>query len=276
MLWDFCIAFPSAVNMTDRPAATQRFSDRVADYVRSRPSYASAVVDCLREGGALPEGARVADVGAGTGISSQLFLDAGCAVTAVEPNAAMREAAVQRLASPRFEARDGTGENSGLPDGGFDLVTVAQALHWMDIDRCGREFRRVLRPGGAIAVLFNSRVHDASPFMAGYEALVRRFSVDYEQVRHENLSAERFGRLFGHDGYRYARFENAQRSDWGLCLSRARSSSYLPAQNEEGHEDMVQSLKALFDQHADGPELVFHYVTELYWGRPGDESGIDL
>lgn len=262
--------------MNDRPAATERFSDRVKDYVLSRPPYAPQVIDCLATAGMLPRQARVVDVGAGTGISSELFLDAGCTVTAVEPNAAMRAAAEERLAGQAFTAHGGTGEQTGLPDAAFDLVTVAQALHWMDVARCAREFRRILRPGGAIAVLFNSRVHDASAFMAGYEALVRRFSVDYEQVRHENLSAERFERLFGHGGYRYARFDNPQRSDWALCLSRARSSSYLPAAGSKGHEEMVQDLKTLFDRYAEGGSLVFHYVTELYWARPGGADGIDL
>ena len=89
--------------------STERFSDRVADYVRCRPDYPAAMLDWLhREHGVTPDW-RVADVGAGTGISCKLFLDAGHEVTAVEPNAPMRDAALAWLGgNPHFRAVDGT------------------------------------------------------------------------------------------------------------------------------------------------------------------------
>lgn len=256
--------------MTDRSAPTERFSDRVSDYVLARPPYAPEIIDCLATGGALPSAARVADVGAGTGIASRLFVDAGCDVVAVEPNAAMRGAAERHLARRHFAALAGTGEATGLADGAFDLVTVAQALHWMDIAACRREFRRILRPGGAVAVIYNSRRHEASGFMRGYEALVRRFSVDYEHVRHECLGTDAFARLFGGDDYHYARFPNPQRADWCACLARARSSSYLPAESSPDYPAMAAALRKLFDAHAGGGDVTFHYVTELYWARVPD------
>ena len=255
--------------MAESFSATERFSDRVSDYIRSRPPYPTAVAECLSSAGVLAAGMRVADVGAGTGISSRLFLEAGCEVTAVEPNAAMRAGAEAELASryAGFQAVDGTGEDSGLAAASVDLVTVAQALHWMDIDRCRREFRRIVRPGGALAVLYNSREHEASDFMRGYEALVRRFSVDYERVRHENLTAGVFARLFGTHDYARARFPNPQRADWPACLARAHSSSYLPAETSPDYPAMEAALRELFDAHACGGEVTFHYVTELYWAR---------
>src|SRR6185437_12997058 len=142
--------------------STERFSDRVADYVRHRPDYPTAMLDWLhREHGVTPDW-RVADVGAGTGISSKLLLDAGHAVTAVEPNTAMREAAVVWLGgNPRFRAIDAS----------VDLVTVAQAFHWFDPVTTRREFARILRPGGLAAIFWNSRRLVGTPFLEGYEAL---------------------------------------------------------------------------------------------------------
>lgn len=257
------------ITMTESVSSTERFSDRVRDYTRARPTYPAAVLERLTQAGLLAPGAAVADVGAGTGISSRLFLEAGYAVTAVEPNAAMRAAAETELGPryPAFRAVDGTAEATGLADASVNLVVVAQALHWMDIDRCHREFRRILRRDGGLAVLYNTRDNETDGFMRGYEALVRRFSADYEHVRHENLTPGVFARIFGTRDYAGARFANPQRTDWEGCLARARSSSYLPAENSPNYPDMVEALSQLFDANARDGRVNFEYVTELYWSR---------
>ncbi|TAM27744.1 MAG: class I SAM-dependent methyltransferase, partial [Rhodanobacter sp.] len=106
----------------DTLQSTERFSDRVTDYVRYRPNYPAALRDWLHHEQGVTSDWQVADIGAGTGISSKLFLDAGHAVTAVEPNAAMREAAVAWLgANPNFRAIDGRADATGLPAASIDL-----------------------------------------------------------------------------------------------------------------------------------------------------------
>src|ERR1700754_4894565 len=107
--------------MTDL-RSTDRFSDRVEDYVRYRPDYPQALVGWLHGLGVRPDWT-VADIGAGTGISSKLFLDAGHRVTCGETNAPMRAATEQWLETEgRFRSHDGTAEAPGLPDRSVDLV----------------------------------------------------------------------------------------------------------------------------------------------------------
>ncbi|TGR73444.1 class I SAM-dependent methyltransferase, partial [Mesorhizobium sp. M1C.F.Ca.ET.189.01.1.1] len=114
--------------------STERFSSRVADYVRYRPDYPAALLDWLHGPMGVSHQARVADIGAGTGISSRAFLASGHPLVAVEPNAAMRAAAEQWLAPqyPQFSAVDGRAEATGLADASIDLVSAAQAFHWFD------------------------------------------------------------------------------------------------------------------------------------------------
>src|SRR5262245_24069511 len=101
--------------------STQRFSDRVDDYVRYRPGYPAEVVRVLEQEGGLTSGAIVADIGSGTGISSRLFLDHGNTVFAVEPNREMRLAADKQLSvNPRFHSLDGTAEHTTLADHSVD------------------------------------------------------------------------------------------------------------------------------------------------------------
>ncbi|CAA9381615.1 MAG: putative methyltransferase, partial [uncultured Phycisphaerae bacterium] len=131
------------------PDPRDRFSDRVDAYVRHRPTYPREVVESLRSDGLLQPGATVADVGSGTGISSALFLAAGCTVYGVEPNAAMRAAAERTLArrheipaappralgasgSTAFHSVAGSAEATTLPDASVDLAVAGQAFHWFD------------------------------------------------------------------------------------------------------------------------------------------------
>jgi ubiquinone/menaquinone biosynthesis C-methylase UbiE len=104
-----------------------RFSDRATDYVKYRPSYPAAAIDMIVAG--LGEAAVVADIGAGTGISSRLLADHGLRVLAIEPNAAMRTAAESH---PLVDFCDGKAEDTQLAADSIDLVTCFQAFHWFD------------------------------------------------------------------------------------------------------------------------------------------------
>lgn len=164
--------------------STERFSSRVADYVRYRPDYPAALLDWLHGPMGVSHQARVADIGAGTGISSRAFLASGHPLVAVEPNAAMRAAAEQWLAPqyPQFSAVDGRAEATGLADASIDLVSAAQAFHWFDTVAVRAEWQRILRPGGLALIYWNSRLLDASPFLVGYEQLLLDYGTDYTAV----------------------------------------------------------------------------------------------
>lgn len=243
--------------------ATTRFSDRVADYVRYRPSYPDALFDVLREETGLAGAADVADVGAGTGIASALFLARGHAVYAVEPNEAMRAAAEAALGGhPNFRSLAGTAEATGLADGCVDLVVAAQAFHWFDPAPTAREFARILRPGGHVALIWNTRRTD-SAFLQAYEALLLAYATDYGAVDHRRIEARALRDSFGRAPVRRT-LPNEQRFDRDALRGRLLSSSYAPAPGHPRHTPMLDALDAIFDAHADAGEVVVAYDTELY------------
>ncbi len=246
---------------------TRRFSDRVAQYVQARPSYPDAVVEFLRTvAGVGPEGV-VADVGSGTGISSALFLRAGCTVFAVEPNAEMRRAAERLLGSHAgFRSVAGSAEATTLPDRSVDWVVAAQAFHWFDPPRTRREFARILRPDGRCVLLWNRRTTDDAPGR-DYERLIREFAVYYDRVRHENLDAARFEAFFDHGTYAHRKVDNSQRLDRASWHARLMSSSYLPGEGHPRLEAMLAAADRHFDEHADSGALTIRYATELHYGR---------
>ncbi len=220
--------------------ATARFTDRVSDYVRYRPGYPPELVSWLHHHLGTTADWEVVDIGAGTGISSQMLLAEGHRVTAVEPNAAMRAAAEQWLGEdPRFRIVDGRADATGLADASVDLITVAQAFHWFDPDAARREFRRILRPNGVVAIFWNTRLLSGTPFREGYEALLQRYGTDYAQVAERYGSDQDMRDWFG-DGLRgLARLPHRQRLDFDGLRGRLLSSSYAPPPGHPNHEPML-------------------------------------
>ncbi len=244
-----------------------RFSDRVADYVRYRPSYPAGLIEALRERARLGPGSAVADVGSGTGIFTRLLLGVAGRVFAVEPNAAMRAAAEAALAAePGFISVAGTAEATGLATRAVDLVTCAQAFHWFDPVATRREFQRILAPAGACALIWNTAVQTGA-FAEGYEDIKRRFGTDFGAVRHEHLTSEaRFGPFFGPAGWERQAFGHAQTLDWPGLQGRLLSSSYAPPSGHPGHAPMLAALRQLFDRSQADGVVRMEYTTELFFG----------
>src|ERR1700726_121959 len=178
--------------------AKQRFSTRVADYVRYRPSYPSALLDLLRSECSLRPGHVIADIGSGTGFLSELFLKNGNRVYGIEPNKDMRQAGEEYLASyDGFSSIEGSAEATTLDDASVNFVTAGQAFHWFDQNTARAEFIRILKPLGWVVVIWSERLTDASPFVREYEDLLRKFGTDYASVKESYPSEEHMRDFFG-------------------------------------------------------------------------------
>lgn len=249
------------------PATAARFDGRIADYARHRPGYPPALADWMHGEAGVAAGVPAADVGAGTGIASRLLLDAGHPVIAVEPNAGMRAAALERLGHrPGFRIVDGTAEATSLAGASVGVVVAAQAFHWFDRAAVRVEWARILRPGAPALVVWNTPRLDASPFMAGYEALLRAFGTDYAGVAGRHPGDDAMRAWFG-PGWRGAVvLANAQRLDFDALRGRLLSSSYAPLAGDPRHLPMLAALRRLFDDHARDGAVDFVYRTRAFAG----------
>ncbi|MBX3315715.1 MAG: class I SAM-dependent methyltransferase [Phycisphaeraceae bacterium] len=242
---------------------TGRFSDRADDYRRFRPSYPAPAIDAILAGLGRPETLRAADIGAGTGISSRLLADRGVRVHAVEPNRAMREAADKH---PRVTLVDGTAEETGLEPQAFDLVLAAQAFHWFRPEESLREFHRILRPNGRLAVMWNER-DLTDPLTAVYSDIISRASnrapEEKWHIRPEELYISQLFSTAWELTFVYEQSLNAE----GL-VGRAISASYVPNEGD-ARAAVERDLRAAHQRFA-GPDGTVHllYRTILYLSQP--------
>ena len=253
--------------------STQRFSDCADAYVAARPRYPRELASLLGRELKMAADATIADIGSGTGISCEPFLDAGFAVIGVEPNDAMRAAAERELARyARFRSAKGTAEATALPAQSVDLAIAGQAFHWFDPARFRAELLRILKPGGALALFWNSRVHDASIFMRGYNDLLLVHCPEYrakwkgDDVGLKHAPAMEL--VFGGRRWREAALDNAQTLDRAGLVARVESDSYAPKPGDPGHAPMVAALHDLFDRCAQNDRVQMVYRTRIFFGRP--------
>jgi ubiquinone/menaquinone biosynthesis C-methylase UbiE len=244
-----------------------RFSDRAADYDRHRPSYPEELIDFIGKNVALERKSIVADIGAGTGISTALLLKLGCTVIAVEPNTRMRAAADRRLAEwPLVSVTDGSAEETLLPDRYVDLVAVFQAFHWFDPQAARREFSRILKEPGWVLLVWNDRVKEDEGFAREYECLLQSLP-EYGKTTHKNINDARLTEFFGHARFQSQTCPLSQNLDWDGLKGRFSSSSYTPPKNSPAYEPVIARLKELFARFQAGGGIELKYITHAYLGK---------
>lgn len=246
---------------------TERFSSRVENYVRYRPGYPSQVLELLKAECGFISKSLVADIAFGTGIFTKLLLENGNQVFGVEPNANMRRAGEQYLASfPNFTSVAGTAEATTLAGGSVHFVTAAQAAHWFNLAEARREFARILKPGGWTVLLWNERRTDSSTFLGNYEQLLLTYGLDYREVRHEHTTAT-IHKFFHPSPFWSRAFETTQCLDYAGLEGRLLSSSYVPPAGHPRHEPMLLELKRIFAAGQVGGRVGIEYNTLVCYGQ---------
>jgi SAM-dependent methyltransferase len=253
---------------------TQRFSERVPYYHLYRPRYPAGLIDLLRDNLGLKPDWIIADIGSGTGISSELFLKNGNPVYAIEPNADMRAASERYYGHyANFHPLDGTAEVTGLADSSVDLVTCGQAFHWFNHAEAKAEFKRILRPEALVVLFWNTRKDTASPFLEAYNALVGEYDMDGSTkacIKGVDMDdGEALRAFFGANGlYEQRTLDNRQVFDFDGFKGRLLSTSYIPLPGHPRYDEMIAQARAVFDAHQVDGQVFMDYTTEVFWGRP--------
>lgn len=232
-------------------------------YDRARPSYRSEAISHIRTAVRGSPPLNVVEIGAGTGIFTRALLahpewrDVIKELRAVEPSAGMREQFTKTVSDPRVSVAEGTFDATGVASGWADLVVIAQAFHWCpDYDAAAREFARVLKPDGVVALIWNLEDRDGARWVAQLRDRIERHEGGTPQFRLGLWRA-----TFGTPGYQ-ALFAPPEETQWSdqllgterIVVDRACSKSYIAVLPEEERKQVVEDIKGIL---ARGDDLVW-------------------
>lgn len=252
-----------AINET----AAKGFAAGAEAYERGRPEYSpEAIATLVRELGIEP-GTRVLDLAAGTGKLTRQFVGTGAEIIAVEPVAEMRAKLLTSV--PGVEALDGTAEDIPLPNHSMDAVVVGQAFHWFDGMRALSEIRRVLKPTGALGLVWQSR-DTSRPWVKRLNELIDGAASGQPRFKdHGWRAAFDLTALF--EPLETASFSYVQRADVETIVDRVASISYVAAMPDGRREVVLDAVRDLVatDPETAGAKIVgLPYRADVFWARP--------
>ncbi|MGB3637037.1 MAG: class I SAM-dependent methyltransferase [Rivularia sp. (in: cyanobacteria)] len=228
-----------------------RFSDKAENYTKYRPIYPDAVIDKILENLTSATQIVAADIGAGTGISARQLAKLGVNVIAIEPNSAMREAAESHQ---NVEWKNGSAEATNLPDASVDLITCFQAFHWFKPESTLTEFRRILKPQGRLAIVFQDINRD-DKFTQVYGEIISKAAnnrppTDFNSKIEPVIKSSIFQYI---DRYQ---FPHKQKLDLSSLIGLVKSISFISSE-ETLQKQLVDDLETLHQRYCNSDSFVY-------------------
>lgn len=244
-------------------SAARGFASEAATYTRGRPEYPDALLGWLHDSLRIEPGARVLDLGAGTGKFTRLLLRTGAEVIAVEPVAQMRDEFARAV--PGVVAQAGTAADIPLPDGACDAVVCAQAFHWFAHSSALAEIHRVLRPGGVLGLVWNVR-DESVDWVARISAILAPFEADTPRHHQGRWRAAFEADLFTlPEPASFAHTHEGPAAE--VVVDRIMSVSFVAALSEAERRSVRERLEHLVRTHpalAGRATVGFPYRTDAY------------
>lgn len=243
----------------------KEFNDKAKDYAKGRPTYAKEVLNEIKALG-IHKKSTIADIGAGTGLLTNLVGELGCSVLAVEPNSEMiHQCQEYCFIHPNIQYHQACAEKTQLDAHSIDLITIAQAFHWFDKAKCKIEFQRILKDGGYVMTVWNE-MQENHEFSKNYLNLIHEYAVKttagngFFNPHQEKLN------FFGQD-YQKTEYDYFQTLTEEELLANAASLSYTPSKLDAKFTDFKKALHQLFDAYQENGIVNLHYKTEICIGQ---------
>ncbi|MGC2330281.1 MAG: class I SAM-dependent methyltransferase [Candidatus Acidiferrales bacterium] len=247
---------------------TERFSSRVEAYRRFRSRYPREIIPVLAERCGLTRESVVADVGAGTGMLAELFLENGNRVFAAEPNADMRAACeelVERYLG--LTCVDGTAEDTRLADRSVDFVAVGRALHWFDQEKCRPEFVRILRERGWVVLASQGPHTRTEPVIREFQTILKEHGLDYARLRHRYDIENAARRFFAECEFQEAEFPAVEEMTYDELEGFVLSLSITPQPGHPGFPPMQEALRQYFARHEFAGKVRMPMTCKIHFGH---------
>lgn len=229
---------------------TKLFNGKAEDYSRARPGYANEFIEYLYNKIGFNKKSIIADIGSGTGKFSRYLLNMGSRVFCIEPNEDMRRISERELSSySNFFSVIGEADNTTLKDNSVDFITVAQAFHWFDIEKFRLECRRILKPGGKVILVWNSRDINHMVNTASNE-INKKYCPKFKGFSGGIVKDDERINDYFHGEYKRIEFSNNLYYNKDNFIRRSLSSSYSLNPDDENYNEYIKKMEYIFDQYS--------------------------
>ncbi len=246
----------------------KRFSTKAKNYHKYRPRYPEKIIELLKADTNLlsKSSFKIADIGSGTGILSELFLKNHNTVFGVEPNDKMRQVAERVLKTyPNFRSVKGTAERTNLEET-VNMITAGQSFHWFDMDKAYKEFKRILQPNGYVVLIWNQRRNLTTPIGRDIEEILNEYGTDYIRVKNHEVNLD-FNRFFRKSGFTKRIIHNRRIMSYDELQGRLVSISCVPDSGNPKYSAMIKKLKKVFNKYQLSGKVKTEYDTEVFIGQ---------
>lgn len=244
-----------------------RFNGKGNNYSKYRPSYPKEYIHYLIKESNLNKDSLVFDVGAGTGILTEILAKRGLRVMAVEPNLDMAifiKDLTKKYSNLKFINSIAEDINYNKKD--VDLITVAQAFHWFDVTKFKKQCKKILKDSGKVALLWNIRDENHEIIKESFD-ICKRLCKNFQGFSGgigDNI--DNIKSFFKDEKYSYAEFENNLEYSLEMFIGRNISASYAPNEGDENYEIFIRELTNLFNKYKKGEKVIIKNKVKSYIG----------
>lgn len=246
----------------------EKFTGKADVYAKYRPSYPDSLIDYLYSEIGFNENSLIADIGAGTGILTELLLKKKSFVYGVEPNDDMRCVAECSITKYKnYTSVKATAENTTLKSSSVDFITTAQAFHWFDRELFKHECNRILKPGGKVILIWNNR-DGQSPQVIENDKVNREYCPHFTGFSGgmSGDSSDDYNDFFKDGIYKNKVFDNSLIFNEDYFIGRNLSASYAPKVTDKNYIPYITELKRLFVKYSDNGLISIPNYTHSYIG----------
>lgn len=242
----------------------EKFTGKADFYNKYRPSYPDSLIDWLYE---KTNADTVADIGAGTGKFTACLLKKLWKITAVEPNPDMSEK-LGRLKG--ITVINASAENTAIEQGSIALVTAAQAFHWFDEELFKKECKRILKPDGKLAVIYNERNYTGCGISKLRDEICQKYCGAFHSGHVGKRSSEEGDRFLKNEYFSETELftaENNIEMDESAFIGDTLSRSYAISEADAGYSDFLRELKSAFEKFGQNGKVTIKYSANCYLGN---------
>jgi len=247
---------------------SDRFTIKAIEYDKYRPSYPLEFINFIKHDILSTRNKIVADIGSGTGLFTKQILPYCKILYGIEPNDEMRRYAEESLSNiNKFISLKGTAEKTNLLSNSIDCITVSQAFHWFDKEKCKAEFQRVMKNSDLVLLLWNNRIHNnmGNQFLAEFDKIISEFGYNYEN-KPTKINIEEIETFFD-KGPNLYKCNNPYYLNFDQLLGTLMSSSYIYSLDNQRKMDLILLLQKLFLKYKKNNKVLFMYESILFYGH---------